>query len=360
MICVGFDTSNYTTSCAAFDGAEGESCSRLLPVKPGELGLRQSEALFHHVKRLPELSDRLFARYAPADLGAIGVSTRPRAVEGSYMPCFLAGESQARVLAAALHVPVYEFSHQQGHVAAVLWSAGRLDLLGSDFLAWHLSGGTTELLLVHSTATGEIQCEKLGGSSDISAGQLIDRTGQLLGLDFPAGKALDALANEGSGIKIQGSGSVGAVNGRPDAGSESVGTGIACPPAPDSAARRDFFRVKVKGCEFSLSGVQNQVQNFYGQGASPAETAYFALRSVVEAVKKATANARKTYDLPVIFSGGVASNSMLRRRMPEAVFGAPQYSTDNAMGVAVLTYLKHHHGSYPVCHTTEQSDQVRL
>ena len=143
MICLGFDTSNYTTSVASYDGQQGINCSRLLPVEPGALGLRQSEALFSHVKRLPELSDRLFAQLDPAAIRAVGVSTRPRAVEGSYMPCFLAGESQARVLASALHVPLYCFSHQQGHIAAVLWSAGRMDLLGRELLAWHLSGGTT-------------------------------------------------------------------------------------------------------------------------------------------------------------------------------------------------------------------------
>ena len=98
MICIGFDTSNYTTSCAAYDGAAGTNFSRLLPVEPGSLGLRQSEALFHHVKRLPELSDRLFAYLDGAKADGIGVSSRPRAVEGSYMPCFLAGVSQAKVL----------------------------------------------------------------------------------------------------------------------------------------------------------------------------------------------------------------------------------------------------------------------
>ena len=314
MICLGFDTSNYTTSVACFDGTVGENVSRLLPVKAGELGLRQSEALFSHIKRLPELSDRLFAPLDPAELAAVGVSTRPRAVEGSYMPCFLAGESQARVLGAALHVPVLEFSHQQGHIAAVLWSAGRLELLGSDFLAWHLSGGTTELLLVRTTKGGNIDCQKLGGTTDISAGQLIDRAGQLLGLDFPAGKELDRLSAQLC---------------HSEGGEESVS-----PPVG-----REYFRVKVNGCEFSLSGVENQVRNFYGGGASKEETARFALRSVVEAVKKATRNAQKEYPLPVLFSGGVASNSLLRASMPDAIFGAPQYSTDNALGIAVLTWL---------------------
>ncbi len=314
MICIGFDTSNYTTSIAAFDGERGENASRLLPVRAGELGLRQSEALFSHIKRLPELSDRLFAHLNPDEIGCIGVSTRPRAVEGSYMPCFLAGESQARSLAAALHVPVYAFSHQQGHVAAVLWSAGRLDLLGSDFLAWHLSGGTTELLLVHSAPDGGIDCEKIGGTTDVSAGQLIDRTGQLLGYDFPSGRDIDRLAN----------GYLGSTLGD---------------RAAAAAASKRFFRVRVTGCEFSLSGVENQVRSVYEKGASKAETAYFALRSVIEAVKSATKHAQTEHPLPVLFSGGVASNSLLRHMMPDGIFGEPQYSTDNALGVAVLTWL---------------------
>ena len=303
MICIGFDTSNYTTSCAAYDGAAGTNFSRLLPVEPGALGLRQSEALFHHVKRLPELSDRLFAHIRPNPVSAVGVSTRPRAVEGSYMPCFLAGETAASMLASALEVPLFRFSHQQGHIAAVLQSAGRLDLLGRDFLAWHLSGGTTELLYVRSTAAGEIACEKLGGTTDISAGQLIDRTGLLLGMDFPAGKALDAAA-------------------------AGLGQG-------------DFFRVKVTDCAFALSGAENQVRAFRERGGSEAETAYFALRTVAEAVFKATRNAAKAHPLPVVFSGGVASNSLLRSRFSgeEAVFGTPAASTDNALGVAVLTWL---------------------
>lgn len=303
MIAVGFDTSNYTTSCASFDGAEGRNCSELLPVKPGSLGLRQSDALFHHIKRLPELSDSLFASIPTAQIGAVGVSTRPRAVEGSYMPCFLAGESQARTLAAALHVPLHVFSHQQGHIAAALWSAGRTDLLGTEFLAWHLSGGTTELLLVNA-ADGEIRCRRIGGTTDVSAGQIIDRTGQLLGLDFPAGKALDALASGDGG--------------------------------------KDLFRVRVHDLEFSFSGLENQVQGFYARTQDPAATAGFALRSVVQAVRRATLDARKLHPYPVVFSGGVSSNSLLRQSLSDldCVFASPACSTDNALGVAVLTYLR--------------------
>ena len=145
---LGFDTSNYTTSVAISDGVGGKNCSRLLDVRPGELGLRQSDALFAHVKRLPELARALFAEYPGAEITAIGASTRPRAVEGSYMPCFLAGQSTAETMAVALGVPFHAVSHQQGHVAAALWSAGRMELMDVPHLAWHLSGGTTELLLI--------------------------------------------------------------------------------------------------------------------------------------------------------------------------------------------------------------------
>ena len=149
MRVLAFDTSNYTTSVASFDGAAGHNISRLLDVEQGALGLRQSDALFAHVKRLPELADRLFSDIGTdAGFEAVGVSTRPRAVEGSYMPCFLAGESQARVLGAALGVPVLPFSHQQGHIAASLWGSGHMELMDEPHLAWHLSGGTTELLRV--------------------------------------------------------------------------------------------------------------------------------------------------------------------------------------------------------------------
>ena len=304
MTVLAFDTSNYTTSVAAFDGAEGHNISRLLDVAPGSLGLRQSDALFSHVKRLPELTDRLFSDIGAARIEAVGVSTRPRAVEGSYMPCFLAGHSQARVLGAALGVPVYEFSHQQGHIAASLWSSDHMELMDRPHLAWHLSGGTTELLYVTPEGVS-VHAEKIGGTTDISAGQLIDRTGQLLGLPFPSGKERDRLSRE----------------------------------AADGA----FFRVKVHGTEFSLSGVQNKVQAYHD--GRPAETAAYALRSLIGAIAAATKNALQTYpDCSVVFAGGVASNSMLREACAElpAIFCPPQYATDNALGTAVLTWRAHH------------------
>ena len=302
MSVIGIDTSNYTTSIAFFDGADGVNCSKLLPVRQGELGLRQSDAVFAHIKSLPELSGRLFDHLGSEKITAVGVSTRPRAVEGSYMPCFMVGYSHAKMLADAFQVPLVEVSHQQGHVAASLWSAGHLELMDEPHLAWHLSGGTTELLLVEPDGKN-VRCTKIGGTTDISAGQLIDRTGQMLELPFPSGKHIDAISKE--------------------------------------AQMKETFKVKCPGLEFSLSGVQNKVQQFHQKNGIAAETAAYALRCVAGAVYQATANALKDYPgLRVVFSGGVASNSMLREKIAplNPIFSQPQFSTDNAMGVAVLTH----------------------
>ena len=302
MSVIGIDTSNYTTSIAFFDGTGGENCSRLLPVKQGGLGLRQSDAVFAHIKSLPELSGRLFSHVRKSEITAVGVSTRPRAVEGSYMPCFMVGFSHAKMLSDLLQVPLIEVSHQQGHVAASLWSADHLELMDQPHLAWHLSGGTTELLLVEPEGKNVV-CTKIGGTTDISAGQLIDRTGQLLQLPFPSGKHLDALSKE--------------------------------------AAMKDVFKVKCCNMEFSLSGVQNKVQQYHQLHEKPEETAAYALRCVAKAVYLATEQALKAYPgLPVVFSGGVASNSLLRDVIAplNPVFAQPQFSTDNAMGVAVLAH----------------------
>lgn len=299
-VCLGLDTSNYTTSAAVFDGAEGINRGRLLEVPEGALGLRQSDALFQHVKRLPDMLAALRQEGALEHIAAVGASTRPRAVEGSYMPCFLPGETVGRCLADVLGVPFFACAHQEGHIAAAAWSAERMDLLDQPHLAWHLSGGTTELLYVQPEGSG-VKAACVGGTSDISAGQLIDRTGKLLSLDFPAGKALDALT--------------------------------------EGAELGKYFRVKLKDLSFSLSGVENQVKAMAERGEEPRHIACYVLDTVANAVLSATRAAwEKWPGLPVLCSGGVASSRCLRRWMDSAVFAAPEYSTDNAMGVAILTH----------------------
>ena len=124
----------------------------------------------------------------------------------------------------------------------------------------------------------------------------------MLGLPFPAGRHVDQLSRE--------------------------------------ASNQDVFRVKCPGMQFSLSGVENKVRDYYKKN-SREETAAFALRCVIQAVSAATRNAQKEYPgLPVVFSGGVASNSLLREMTADLkpVFSEPQYARDNAMGVAVLTH----------------------
>lgn len=301
-VCLGLDTSNYTTSVAVFDGSRGRNAGRLLDVPAGALGLRQSEALFQHVKRLPELFAKLREAGELGEIRAVAASTRPRAVEGSYMPCFLVGESQGRSVADTLGVPFFSVSHQQGHIAAAAWSGERMDLLERPFLAWHLSGGTTELLYVEPEGVN-VAARKIGGTSDISAGQLIDRTGAALGLSFPAGKAVDELAGR--------------------------------------SRSEECFPVKLTDrFTFSLSGMENKSAAMAAKGREGADVAAFVLNTISDVVRRATAAAQREYPgLPVLCSGGVASNRRLRQVLTQscqAVFAQPQYASDNAMGVAIL------------------------
>ena len=297
-ICLAFDTSNYMTSVAWFDGEHGENEGKLLEVPEGRLGLRQSEALFAHIRRLPEIVERLKLT-GDEDIAVMGAASKPREGEDSYMPCFLAGLSQGSTMAMALNVPLFSFSHQQGHITAAAWSAGRLDLLEKRHLAWHISGGTTELLLVEPRDRS-ISCKIIGGTTDLAAGQLIDRAGGALELRFPSGRELEKLSR--------------------------------------GATKKEFFAPKVSGTEFSLSGLQNKVQEYLFDTKSHEETAYYAIRSVIAAIEGATKNAREMYgDLPVLFAGGVSSNMLLRETVP-GVYSEPRYSSDNALGIAILAY----------------------
>ena len=302
-LCLGFDTSNYTTSAALFGGGTAENRGKLLTVPEGALGLRQSDALFQHVKRLHLMAEQLRADGVMGKIAAVGASTRPREAEGSYMPCFLVGEGEGRTLAAALGAPFYPCSHQQGHVAAAAWSAGREDLLDRPHLAWHLSGGTTELLRVEPEGH-TVRSQVVGGTSDIAAGQLIDRAGVLLGLPFPAGKALDALYPQ--------------------------------------AEKELSFRVKLNGLTFSLSGMENKVKELAERGEAPAAVARFTIDTIMDVLIRATGEARKRWPgLPVLCSGGVASNRQIRTALERAcgaVFAQPQYAADNALGVAILAH----------------------
>ncbi len=303
---LGIDTSNYTTSVCLYDSDSGcvVSKRKLLPVRDGELGLRQSDAVFHHVQELPELFEAAFAECGGA-IGAIGVSSRPRAVEGSYMPCFTVGVTVAKALAHSMRVPLYTFSHQQGHIAAALYSIKRTDLLFQPHIAFHVSGGTTEALGVN-TDEGFLSTRLIAKTLDLNAGQLIDRVGVLLGLSFPCGKELEKLA-------------------------------LCC----QETIRP---RVTLKGADCCLSGGENMAKALLAEGRSPAYVARFAIEFVCRAIEKMTERICEEYgDLPFVYAGGVMSDSIIRDRLTQksgALFALPEFSCDNAAGIAVLASIK--------------------
>ena len=305
---LGLDTSNYTTSAAYLALGEDKpvQAKRLLPVNEGEMGLRQSDAVFHHTRQLPEMLEQL-AQPLTGGVAAIAASDRPQQVDGSYMPCFLVGAGAARQLGAALGVPVYFFTHQQGHVMAALTGAECLSLKDKPFLAFHVSGGTTDALLVEPDEECIIRCRVVGHSLDLKAGQLIDRVGGLLGLRFPAGPALEQLALQAQGVY------------KPKA--------------------------TLRGTDCHLSGVENQCRDRLAKGEPAAELARFCLESVGAAVEGMTEAILREYgDLPVVYAGGVMSNSLLKQRFTDRFggrFAPPVYSADNAAGIACLCRLTH-------------------
>ena len=305
MSFIGIDTSNYTTSAALVKGGEVlVNSKKLLPVRKGEMGLRQSDAVFHHVQQMNEVLRPVFA--VCDDVQAVGVSTRPRAVEGSYMPCFTVGTTVARALAESHGVPLHEFSHQQGHIAAALYSAGQLPLLNEKFLVFHVSGGTTEALISTPGEDGTPHAELAATSLDLKAGQAVDRVGGMLDLPFPAGPYLEQLALQWEGkIKV---------------------------------------RPTMKGVNCSLSGVENRCRAMLEAGHPKEEIARWCLeyiRATLEAM--CAALLEETGPLPVVFSGGVMANSIIRKALTQrfgAYFAEPAFSADNAAGIAVLTARK--------------------
>lgn len=308
MAYLGFDTSNYTTSAALYYPEENRIVHRkkLLPVKEGERGLRQSDAVFHHTNQLHEITRELFEN-EKAVIDGIGASAFPRMAEGSYMPCFLVGLNTAKVLSCVLNKSVNITSHQNGHIVAALYSAGRLDLLKEKFLAFHVSGGTTEALLVEPCEEEIIKCTLVASSLDLKAGQAIDRAGVMMGLKFPSGAEMDKLAQK---------------------------------------SERTFKKIKVysKGADVSLSGLENKCRKMLSENESKEDISMFCFQYILSAVDTMTEKLLAEYgDLPLLYSGGVMSNSVIKEKLIEkynGIFAIPEFSADNAAGVAILTYLK--------------------
>ncbi len=303
MNSLGLDTSNYTTSVAFFNGVNFVQKKRLLPVKEGERGIRQSDAVFHHTKAYPELLGELLGATGN-DIHSLGVSVTPTTQEGSYMPCFLVGESAACSISAALGVPLYRFSHQQGHIAAALYSANKTELLEKKFLAFHVSGGTTDLVLCEPDKN-IFKATPVASSSDLKAGQAIDRIGVRMGIPFPAGVGVERLAQK--------------------------------------SCKTYKNKIKLQNGFCSLSGLENKCVKMLENGEAPEDTARFLLSYIADAVSEMTCDAFNKYgEIPVVYAGGVMSDKIIKDIISsryEAFFAEPEFSCDNAAGVAYLSYL---------------------
>lgn len=309
-VFIGIDTSNYTTSCAVcdYDGVILENYKALLPVKEGENGLRQSDAVFAHVKNFEIIANYIKEKHADYEIVAIGYSAYPRDCENSYMPCFLVGKAVAEMIGAIYNLEIYKFSHQMGHVQAAVYSSeAKID---DDFLAFHVSGGTTEILHVFP-CDNTYKIEQIGGTIDLNAGQAIDRIGVKMGITFPCGKEMEKLAL---------------------ANKNKIPSNNIC----------------VNGYECNLSGLENLATNLYKKTNDCSLVSAYVFEFVSKTLIKLTKNLRN--DFPgksIVFAGGVMSNTIIQKNLSKnfdnVYFAKPEFSADNAAGIAILT-LKEFNG----------------
>ena len=301
MMYLGIDTSNYTTSVATYDGKDVQNVRKIIPIKQGERGIRQNDGVFCHIKTLPKLYEKL----SLSDLKAVGVSTKPRNTENSYMPVFLAGEGYGEVIAKTINIPIHRFSHQDGHIGAGIFSGNNIELLTEEFLSLHLSGGTCEILKCRYNGYN-FDTEIVGGTKDISAGQLIDRSGVYMGMQFPSGRELELCARE--------------------------------------YEKEIKFPISVEESHINFSGLENKVKELIGK-ESNSNISYAVLNAVSRSVIKALNSAvKKTGIKKILTVGGVMANEYLRNEFvnnidAQILFASSQYSTDNAVGIAYLTYI---------------------
>ena len=301
---IGFDTSNYTTSVAVFDGEHMINKRQLLTVKTGERGLRQSDAVFQHTVNMPALIDDI--SIDNNNINAVAVSSRPRNIDGSYMPCFLVGINNAVAVSRFSGAPLFKTSHQVGHILAGLYSIDRLDLISKPFIAFHISGGTTEALLVEPDKNEIVTARIIAQSSDLKAGQAVDRAGVMMGLTFPCGKELDKLS---------------------------------------LLSEKEFkIRPSMNGLDCSLSGVENKAKKMFENGESKEDISKYILTYISNSIDEMTQRIIDNYgNLPIMFVGGVMSNTLIRKQITKkynAYFAKPDLSCDNACGIAVYAYLK--------------------
>ncbi|TDP58529.1 tRNA (adenosine(37)-N6)-threonylcarbamoyltransferase complex transferase subunit TsaD [Aminicella lysinilytica] len=320
---LGIDTSNYRTSMALTDNRGNiiSNVRKLLEVPKGKRGLRQSEALFQHIINLQYISEEVLGNLNDdmrKNIVCVSASSRPRPVEGSYMPVFNGGVSLGKSLAAALGVAYYEFSHQEGHIEAIRHYSAFKDV--DRFVSFHFSGGTTEAILVDTTMD-PVNYEIVGGSKDIALGQLIDRVGVSLGMKFPCGEEMDTRACTYNGKMVE------------------------------------LPKIKTDTGFFNLSGIETKCQQLVGKVDSDSLiTSIF--NSIVTVISDVTEEIGNEYDInDFIYAGGVSSSDYLRKHLNERCsrnicFGNKELSGDNAVGVALLGGNTYGHKAYQ-CNTVK-------
>lgn len=299
---LGIDTSCYTTSIALIgvDGMLQSDHRQVLQVKPGERGLQQSAAIFQHLGNIP----RLLETCQIPPLVAVAAATVPRPVSGSYLPVFKVAASFGESIARLAGVPFIETSHQEGHIRAGLYEQPFRD---GPFLAWHISGGTTELLYVTPEEAG-YTIEKIGGSSDLQAGQFVDRVGVALGTSFPAGPHLEKMAV--------------------------------------TSHTNQSLPVVTDGLTLSFSGPESAAQRLIGS-VPPADLARQVYHCIGRSLLAVTLKAAEQYRVnQVLMVGGVASSRLIKEYLTESgsnrgirfVFAKPELASDNAVGVGLIGY----------------------
>ncbi len=294
---LGIDTSNYTTSvCVVDKNGIVFDLREMLTVRKGKKGLRQSEAFYQHIIKLPSMINKI----KDQELEGVCVSSYPRRVEGSYMPCFKAGESIASSIADMLHVPLHKTTHQEGHIEAGRYNN---DSMADTFICVHMSGGTTEILLCSNDSRGYAS-QIIGKTIDISAGQLIDRIGCMLGMDFPCGQEMDRLYDRNKALDLP---------------------------------------VSVNGTNISFSGVENQCKLYYERGLDKLSIIGGVFNCVADSIMKAVKQVAYQYNIKdILFVGGVSSSQNIRnmflseKDLLEFYFAQDQLSSDNAVGVALI------------------------
>ena len=305
---LGIDTSNYTTSVALInlDTNEVAYSRKLLPVKNGEAGIRQSEAVFHHQKQLPVVIKDLI-KDEKYDIISIGVTNKPRNIEGSYMPCFMTGYTFSESVSTLMDIPCFTTSHQINHILSALKGTDNMDFIKREFIAFHISGGTTDCLLISPDKNDIIKARQFSSSLDLKAGQAIDRVGLMLGLSFPCGKELEKLA---------------------------------------LSSNYNFKeKIRLKGNDCCLSGLENKCKKMLESGELKEDIAMYCLSYIGNTIIKMTEAVRKKYpELPVVYSGGVMSDLIIQNMISSSInnvyFCNAEFSCDNAIGSAVFAKLK--------------------